>query len=171
MIAEGWVCSQIRSTRHKKQPGRAVWILTKSVRRSAKARFPAGVVPRCRRKRRRDRIGTCRLRRRLAPRPADDPRSPERCSPARNARRARREGISGLVSNRHHGAFRNDKNRATQAHRSEILRGSVGRTLGDRRSCDAKNYRRHRGQSAGNRWRSQCPSGCSENRSSLDLRL
>src|ERR1700731_1892663 len=27
-IAKGWVCPQIRSTRHKKQPGRAVWILT-----------------------------------------------------------------------------------------------------------------------------------------------
>ena len=49
------------------------------------------------------------------------------------APRARCEGIPGLLSNRHHKAFRNDRNRATQVSGSEILQGSVGRdrVIGD----------------------------------------
>jgi hypothetical protein len=49
------------------------------------------------------------------------------------ARRAGCEGIPGLVSNRHHAAFRNDRNRATQVSGSEILQGGVGRdrVIGD----------------------------------------
>jgi len=49
------------------------------------------------------------------------------------ARRARCERIPGLVSNRHHAAFRNGRNRATQVSGSEILQGSVGRdrVIGD----------------------------------------
>src|SRR5262249_32414507 len=64
----------------------------------------------------------------------------------------------------------NDKNRAVRARQSGNLQGSVGRAQGDPRSCDAKDYRRHHSESAGNEWRLQCPSGCSEQRSSLDLR-
>src|SRR5262245_55163261 len=56
---------------------------------------PIAARPRSRCIRRLARRCTCRLDRRLAPRPADDVRCPEQSPPPGNARRVRRQGILG----------------------------------------------------------------------------